>query len=71
MARSTYVYVVTHLNAPRATFTVKHELETWLSRQGRIRFGFRVFRFPDGVHWPTDTTTPTEITSEIKALNED
>ena len=33
MARAETIWLVMHLGHPKAAFTVKHELETWLSKQ--------------------------------------
>lgn len=47
MARSSYIYLVQEADTlkPVATFTVKHELESWLDRNGR---GFTITRMRDG-----------------------
>lgn len=57
MARSRYIYVVLHehvsingLPAIAGTFTVKHELITWLKRLTRTALaGLAVFRCQDGI----------------------
>ena len=48
MARSYSVWVVMGLHAPIATFTVKHELETWLERLVTASKTNTVYRFRDG-----------------------
>lgn len=50
MARSTCVYaVLTEGWTPLAAFTVKHELVTWLRRQGDAARGLEVWRCGDGL----------------------
>lgn len=47
MARSSYIYIALDDALPVAAFTVKWELERWLSRQEDARF-LDVFRMKDG-----------------------
>ena len=58
MARSSYIYLVTILGKPYAAFTVKHELESSLPKNGD---GVEVYRIRDN---DTDQT-PTNITEEF------
>lgn len=46
MARSHAVWIVTHDNLPLASFTVKHELVTYLKRFAIS--DVRIFKLPDG-----------------------
>jgi len=50
MARSTYVYIVTHRAtvAPVAAFTVKYEAEQWIERSRWPKEQLRMFRTRDG-----------------------
>lgn len=50
MARSAYIYVVFEHDDVIATFTVKHEMVTWLNREitPAARRSIRAMRYPDG-----------------------
>jgi hypothetical protein len=68
MARSNVIWVVLD-NYPiypdcgiSATFTVKHELTTWLGEQTDT-LNLRVFRCPDNPRWP-DSPKPVEMAME-------
>lgn len=53
MARSSYIYVVLrgYTNKLTATFTVKHELKTWIGRQpASERRHYHCYRCRDGLH---------------------
>lgn len=57
MARSTYVYVVQEGDVVAAGFTVKHELMTWLRRQGPRLGALEVTRVHDGGDRPEQNAT--------------
>lgn len=68
MARSNVVWVVLntreHLGPLAATFTVKHELKTWLGEQSYLaKKQMRLFRCPDNPRWP-DNLVPIEMALE-------
>ena len=50
MARSQYIYTVTPFAGyvPQATFTVKHEMVTWMKRNFDKPEHVKVHRYPDG-----------------------
>lgn len=49
MARSHATYVVLLDGLPLAGFTVRHELVTWLDRQGSVARELEVWRCGDGL----------------------
>lgn len=49
MARSQYIYLVTQQDQIVAAFTVKHEMETWLSRKPGLHY--KRFRMRDGLYY--------------------
>ena len=68
MARSNVVWVVLntreHLGPLAATFTVKHELKTWLAEQSYLaKKQMRFFRCPDNPR-RYDNEKPVEIAME-------
>jgi hypothetical protein len=55
MARSTYVYVVQALGTPEASFTVKHEMVTYLGKRDPVRPPYVIYRMRDGGKQPEVT----------------
>lgn len=50
MARSHAIWIVLNRDIPVAGFTVKHEFETWMSRQTQsVQDSLDVWRLPDGL----------------------
>ena len=58
MARSTYIYVVFLQKKLAGTFTVKHEMESWLPESSE---GVEIWRMKDGRY----QVPPIEITDEF------
>jgi hypothetical protein len=53
---------------PIATFTVKHELVTWLTQRKHQIAGFRLFRVPDGPRrLSADSIREVEISTLLEA----
>ena len=55
MARSERIYLVTQFDGHTesstvAAFTVRHELEKWLSKQSEQEYDFELWVIPDGGH---------------------
>lgn len=66
MARSTCVYVVLKRGRPKAGFTVKHELISWLQRHPDD--SFKIWRLADNPHESSyyPSKPPADITEEIR-----
>jgi hypothetical protein len=63
MARSTYIWTVFKGSHLIGTFTVKHEMITWLGKRTDF-YGVRVYRMPDGNPY---NSKPVDKTAEILA----
>lgn len=59
MARSSYIYLVTEGGVPTAAFTVKWEMEQWITQHPST---YQRFRMADGLH-PT-TKEPVEMVDD-------